>query len=124
MTTRVEVFAGICGHSATIEVTRTDATHVQVVIHSACKEITDMNPDLANLQWKGKGHEVFKRMTESAVYHSAAKHIRHTACPVPSAIIKAIEVETGVALPKDVTITFTTPAPGPESTGGEPAETP
>lgn len=109
MTTRVEVFAGVCGHSAVIEVSKVDDTHVQVVIHSECEQITDMNPDLARLQWKGKGHEVFKRMTDSTVYQSAAKHIRHTACPIPSAIIKAIEVETGVALPKDVAITFTSP---------------
>lgn len=105
--TKVEVNAGVCGHSAVIEVTRLDDAHVQVVIRSECEQITDMNPDLARLQWKRKGHTVFKRMTESAVYQSAARHIRHTACPVPAAILKAIEVETGVALPKDVTITFT-----------------
>jgi hypothetical protein len=109
MTTRVEVFAGVCGHSAIIEVSQVDGAHVQVVIHSACEQITDMNPDLARIQWKGKGHEVFKRMTESAVYQSAAKHIRHTACPIPTAILKAIEVEVGIALPKDVTITFSSP---------------
>ena len=110
MTTRVEVFAGVCGHSAVIDVTKVDDAHVQVVITSACEQITDMNPDLARVQWKGKGHEVFKRMTESAVYQSAAQHIRHTACPIPAAILKAIEVEVGIALPKDVTITFNTPA--------------
>ncbi len=104
--TRIEVFAGVCGHSATIEVSKVDDAHVQVVIYSACEQITDMNPDLTRLQWKGKGHAVFKRMTESAVYQSAAKHIRHTACPIPTAILKAIEVEVGVALPKDVTIIF------------------
>lgn len=104
---RAEVNAGICGHSAVIEVTKLDETHVQVVIRSECDQITAMNPDLARLQWKGKGHEVFKRMTESAVYQSAARHIRHTACPIPAAILKAIEVEVGAALPKDVTITIT-----------------
>ena len=109
MTTRIEVYAGVCGHSAVIDVTKVDDTHVQVVITSACDQITAMNPDLAQVQWKGKGHEVFKRMTESAVFQSAAKHIRHTACPIPTAILKAIEVEVGIALPKDVTITFRTP---------------
>lgn len=108
MTTKADVYAGVCGHSAVIEVTRVDDRHVQVVIHSECEQITAMNPDLVNLQWKGRGHEVFKRMTESAVYQSAAKHIRHTACPIPSAILKAIEIECGVALPKDVRITFST----------------
>jgi hypothetical protein len=86
-----------------------------------------MNPDLARVQWKGKGHEVFKRMTESAVYQSAAQHIRHTACPIPTAILKAIEVEVGIALPKDVTITFSSPAPNGSPTdesydGGESIE--
>ena len=110
MTTRIEVDAGVCGHSAIIDVTKVDDAHVQVVIASACDQITAMNPDLAHMQWKGKGHEVFKRVTESAVYQSAAKHIRHTACPIPAAILKAIEVEVGIALPKDVTITFSSPA--------------
>jgi len=127
MTTRIEVYAGVCGHSAIIDVTKVDDTHVQVVITSACDEITAMNPDLARVQWKGKGHEVFKRMTESAVYQSAATHIRHTACPIPTAILKAIEVEVGIALPKDVTITFSSPAPNGSPTdesydGGESIE--
>jgi hypothetical protein len=127
MTTRIEVYAGVCGHSAVIDVTKVDDTHVQVVITSACDEITAMNPDLARVQWKGKGHEVFKRMTESAVYQSAAQHIRHTACPIPTAILKAIEVEVGIALPKDVTITFSSPAPNGSPTdesydGGESIE--
>jgi hypothetical protein len=104
--TQVEVQAGICGHTALITVTRVDEQHIQVLIESECEQITAMNPDLARLQWKGKGHEVFKRMTESAVYQSANRHLRHTACAIPAAILKAIEVETGVALPKDVIITF------------------
>ena len=94
-----------------------DDTHVQVFITSACDQITAMNPDLARVQWKGKGHAVFKRMTESAVYQSAAQHIRHTACPIPAAILKAIEVEVGIALPKDVTITFSSPAAGGAPSG-------
>jgi hypothetical protein len=127
MTTRVEVYAGVCGHSALIDVTKVDDAHVQVVITSACDQITAMNPDLTRIQWKGRGHEVFKRMTESAVYQSAVKHIRHTACPIPTAILKAIEVEVGIALPKDVTITFSSPAPadapaGDSYDGGESIE--
>src|SRR3972149_8531355 len=98
--TRVEVFAGVGGHSAVIDVTKVEEAHVQVVITSACEQITAMNPDLARVQWKGKGHAVFKRMTESAVYQSAAQHIRHTACPIPAAILKALEAEVGIGLPE------------------------
>ncbi len=40
------------------------------------------------------------------VYRSAAKHLKHVACPVPSGILKALEVEAGLNVKKDVTITF------------------
>lgn len=33
-----------------------------------------------------------------------SKHCYHTACPVPVGIIKAIEIEAGLALPKDAAI--------------------
>ena len=34
----------------------------------------------------------------------AARHCKHTACPVPSGIVKAVEVASGLALPKDASI--------------------
>jgi hypothetical protein len=101
---RAQIDAGDCGYSATIDVVQLDSKHVQVNISSDCEQITAMNPDLACLQWKGKGHQVFGRLDNSAIYRSAASHIRHLGCPVPAAIVKAIEVEVGIALPKDVTI--------------------
>ncbi|HET7010951.1 MAG TPA: hypothetical protein VFI11_09270 [Anaerolineales bacterium] len=104
--TVVNVHAGACGHTARITVEPIDDRHVRVRIESECDQITAMNDDLAHLRWKGKGHEVFRPMNESAIYRSANLRIRHTACPIPSAILKAIEVEVGAALPKDVTLTF------------------
>jgi hypothetical protein len=104
---QAEVDAGDCGYSAKIHVTQLDAKHVQVVVDSDCQQITAMNTDLSCMQWKGKGHEVFKSISDSIVYQSAAKRIRHTGCPVPAVILKTIEIEVGIALPKDVTIKFT-----------------
>ncbi len=107
--TRVEVLAGVCGHAVVIEAVKLDGAHVRVTVDSACEQVMAMNPDLVRLQWRGKGHTVFKRMTESVVYQSAARHIRHAPCPIPAAILKAIEVEVGLALARDVTITFVRP---------------
>ena len=107
----LEVQAGACGYTAKITIHQVDEHHVRVEIDSLCDQITAMNRDLECLQWKGKGHEVFRPMNDSAVYRSASTHIRHTACPIPSAILKAIEVEVGAALPKDVTITFVSGEP-------------
>jgi len=43
---------------------------------------------------------------DNPVYVSAAKHLKHVACPVPSAILKAIETEAGLNVPKDAQIDF------------------
>ncbi len=101
---KAEVYAGDCGHSAMVEVRQVSKDTVQVKIHSACEMLTAMNDDLAAVKWRGKGHQVFRPIPESAVYRSAGCHIRHPGCPIPAAIIKAIEVEVGVALARDVTI--------------------
>jgi len=110
--TSLDVEAGSCGFSAKISVYKVDDRHVRVEIESGCDQLTAMNHDLACLRWKGRGHEIFGPMSDSAVYRSASTHIHHTACPIPSAILKAIEVEVGAALPKDATITFVSGEPG------------
>ena len=102
-----EVCAGNCGFSARIDVQKLDNKHVQVIVRSECEQISAMNSDLARIQWKGRGHEVFGRLTDSVVYRSADKHIRHSGCPIPAAILKTIEIEVGIALPQDVTVKFT-----------------
>lgn len=101
--TQVTVAGGACGFSATIDVEQLDRSTVRVTIHSACEQITAMNPDLVGLNWR---RGVFCKMTDSRVYQSASQHIQHAACPIPAAVLKAIEVEVGIALPKDVIIHF------------------
>ena len=44
---------------------------------------------------------------ESAVYKALAERCTHSACPVPMAILKAVEAEAGMALPQDVTMRMT-----------------
>lgn len=119
--TVLKVQAGACGCSAKVTATKADDRHIHIVIESDCEQVMAMNADLTNLQWKGKGHEVFGRLAESAVYRSASEHIRHTACPVPSAILKAIEVEVGAAVPADVTFVFVPPAAASEPDAGSSA---
>jgi hypothetical protein len=47
-----------------------------------------------------------KGMGKNAVFAECSELLSHAACPVPSAIIKAAEVELGLALPKPVVIEF------------------
>ena len=98
----IEVVPGICGLKTKLTVTADEDQTVQVGIESACPHIMAMQDDLKDLDGYS---ECFAKYSSSSVYASAEKHCRHLACPVPTAIVKGMEVACGLALPKDVTIT-------------------
>jgi hypothetical protein len=101
--TQVTVNGGNCGFNSAINVEKLDRTTVRVIVQSDCEHVAAMNPDLSSLEWR---QTVFGRMNDSLVYQSASRHLKHAACPVPTAILKAIEVELRLALPKDIIIHF------------------
>jgi hypothetical protein len=98
---KVVVDAGVCGFKAAVHARKTGDWSVAVRISSGCDMLTDMNSELAEVNWR-KG--VFGRIENCVIYQICSRHVRHTACPVPAAILKAIEVEAGLALPADVTM--------------------
>ena len=100
--TVVEVDAGSCGFITKIEVLKVDARMVKVVVSSDCEMITEWGEELISLDWG----QCLRDFIDSPVFQCSSKHIRHVACPVPVALLKAIEVEVGAALPVDVTIRF------------------
>jgi len=100
--TIVEVDAGSCGFTTKIQVHKADAQTVRVVILSDCEMITKWGEGLHTLAWG----QCLRDFVNSLVFQCASEHIGHVACPVPVALLKAMEVEVGVALPVDVTIRF------------------
>ena len=77
---------------------------VELDINSDC-------PDILKLSWKlepvSPYSEVESEFYKSEIYRLAQETpIPHTACPVPSAMIKAIEVAGGLGLKRDVSIKF------------------
>lgn len=107
--TELEIYAGICGFTTTVQSEDQKSYIARLNIESECPN------------WK-KINEIFKDtdinvMTElfkdsktdslnSRVIEVSLKTIPHVSCPVISGIIKALEVSVGLALPKDATITF------------------
>jgi len=78
-----------------------EGAQCRLSIQSECKAIqrlaetlTEVDP-LQEFTFRGEGPETLKQ---------AAEYCSHAACPVPTGIIKAIEIEAGLALPADVTI--------------------
>jgi hypothetical protein len=57
-------------------------------------ELTQVDP-FQEITFRGKG---------PLALQLAAKHCTHAACPVGVGVIKAVEVEAGLALPADITI--------------------
>ncbi len=101
----VNVMSGICGMITEIRATSQDpAGLVTLDINTRCDSIQQLadvlkvvNPK-EEISYKGKAPKTLRM---------AAEHCKHTACPVPSGIIKAIEVAAGLALPKDASIKVT-----------------
>ena len=99
---RAEIQAGICGFKTTVE-TKMDGDLCTVSIASDCKAIQRFAARLARVDpyreftYRGEGPETFGL---------AAQYCSHAACPVPVGIVKAIEIEAGLALPADVTISL------------------
>jgi hypothetical protein len=99
---KVKVSAGACGFTVVIKAEKNDKNKLKLKIASPCEMIKNLAKELDEVS----GDNVFLRINDSEIYKIASKHIKHPACPVPAAILKAIEVEMGFALPKDVTMTI------------------
>lgn len=101
--TKVKVVAGACGFTSVIKVEKKNKTMVAVHIISACKDLRAMAEDFREIDWRSG---VFVKMTDSVIYRSAANRLKHADCPVPCAILKAIQIEVEAMLPKEVTMRF------------------
>ncbi len=102
--TRTVVNPGICGRTVTVEVATVGKRRVKVDIISDCEVVTKMGESLSELdQW-----DALKPLLHSEVYKSASGCCLHASCPVPMAILKAVEIEAGLALPRPVLVRFET----------------
>jgi hypothetical protein len=99
---RAVVDPGICGMKTAVEVHRTGKLRVRVEIHSECEKVAGMAASMSDLALR----EVLRPHIASDVYKNASARSLCASCPVPSGVLKAIEIESGLALPKPVRIDF------------------
>jgi hypothetical protein len=100
--TKVRVNSGVCGFVVTVTVEKDNDRNLHVTLDTDCGMVKKMEEDISHLEFRAP----FSAILHNPVYRSASKHLKHAACPVPSAILKAIEVEVGACLPRPVTMTF------------------
>jgi Family of unknown function (DUF6951) len=99
----LETDPGICGFPCTIKACKTQSRTVTVEISgSECKQIKRLETQFTEMSLK----ELFLPLTRNPIYQAAEKSGCHPSCAIPCAVIKAVEVAMGMALPKEVRITF------------------
>lgn len=97
----LDVMPAICRVDTRIVSSARDATSVTIQITSDCPRIRQSTQELTQVS---PLEEISLPLTQTNTYKAAAECSVSGACPVPSAILKAIEVPVGLAHPSDVHI--------------------
>jgi len=95
--------AGQCNQETTIEVRRTDMTHVAVEFVTTCEHIQKLADVLKTLDI---AHEMSASLLDTQVYQMASEYVCRNSCVVPAAMLKALEVEANLFLPAESQFLF------------------
>jgi hypothetical protein len=98
---RAEILAGICGFKTHVEACM-EGEACALSIESDCGNVLKLAEELRRVD---PIQEITYLNDGPATLRLAKECSFHTACPVPNGIIKAVEVEAGLALPADASIT-------------------
>ncbi|MBT3189306.1 MAG: hypothetical protein HN736_18820 [Anaerolineae bacterium] len=97
---KAEIFAGDCGYNTEVEATM-DESVCKLSISSECPHIIKMAAEIPEVEPYG---EISFRRAMPKIHEAGHKYCTHASCPVPVGIIKAVEVEAGLALPTNPVI--------------------
>ena len=100
--TKVVVDSGACGFTAVIRAGKGPERTVEITVESGCEMVQRMAAEITRLGRR----DALGGILQNPVYLAAGRHLKHAACPVPAAVLKALEVEAGLNVKKDATITF------------------
>ena len=100
--TRVVVKAGACGFTSVIRAEKGAERTIDVTVQSGCAMVQKMAAEIVRL----RGRDALTALLANPVYLAAGRHLKHPACPVPAAVLKALEVEAGLNVEKNATIVF------------------
>jgi hypothetical protein len=97
---KAKIFSGVCGFTTEVEAV-TEGRVCKLTIESECNAIQKMASNLTEVD---PFQEISFRRGMPQIHAKGHEYCTHAACPVPVGIVKAVEVASGLALPKDVTI--------------------
>lgn len=100
--TKVVVASGACGFTAVVRAGKGAERTFEISVESGCAMVRQMAAEITRLGRR----DALTGILQNPVYLAAGRHLKHAACPVPAAVLKALEVEAGLNVPKDATIVF------------------
>lgn len=100
--TKIRIQPGTCGMPVIVEVQKIDRETFSVSITSECEMVGKLAKVMPVLTLT----DAYKSLLNNPVYTKGASCLRHVSCPVPCGILKALEVEAGLNVPKDCLIHF------------------
>ena len=103
--TKVKIDPGVCGLVTAVEASSEDQMEVRVKVKSGCESIRRMFEALGDTF---DAYEIcLAKPGAGPFYEYAAEHLPgHASCPALAGIIKCMEAECRLALPKEARITF------------------
>ncbi len=99
---KVTLMPGPCKLKTVIEAEKLDRRNVTIKIMTECANYKPLEQELNQVN---TFEEVLGKLGSGKVYEMCSKYSKHPSCPLPCAILKAVEVAAGMALPVDVNIT-------------------
>lgn len=96
--------SGVCGFTTEVNTEKSDRGKILLDIQSDCPAFKELNETLKEVD---EMDCIMSKVGEGSIYETCRIFCKHSACPVPMGIIKAVEVAAGLALPRDVTVTLT-----------------
>jgi hypothetical protein len=95
--------SGICGFITEVITSKGEKGKIKVDIKTDCPNFTKVAKEFTEVD---PYKEVLVRYNKTLICELSSKHSPHPSCPIPSGILKTIEVEAGLALPKNASITI------------------
>ena len=94
---------GVCQFRSKISVTMDENNQLAYKVESQCPHVKKMAAEMPLFDM----FDIVKMpFCENPIYELGGKFLKHSACPLPMAMIKAGEVVTGMGLKRTVTVEF------------------
>lgn len=103
--TKVVIEPGVCGLTTTVEAQSEDQMEVSVQVKSGCASVRKMMEELGDT-FDAYECCLAKPGCGPFYEYAGASFPGHAACPVLSGILKCMEAECRLALPKEASIRF------------------